>query len=99
MTPPAENLTQQLQHCISLAQSVETHGEAKQQFEQLRQQINDSNPELVSMLDLLWKEILTAYRSVGFWQQMSEVEKEMASNMMDTMTQMRQNYLRLMQEL
>jgi hypothetical protein len=30
---------------------------------------------------------------------MSDVEKDMANKMMENMTQMRQNYLRLMQEM
>jgi hypothetical protein len=30
---------------------------------------------------------------------MSDVEKDMANRMMENMTQMRQNYLRLMQEM
>ncbi len=99
MTSQAENLTLQLQQCLTLARSVETHSQAQQKFEQLRQQLDNENPELVSLIELLWKETQVAYRAVGFWQQMSEVEKEMASNMMETMTQMRQNYLRLMQEM
>ncbi len=99
MTSANENLTLQLQQCLALAKSVETHPLAQQKFAQLRDSISDRNPELVSLIELLWQETIAAYRSVGFWQQMSDVEKEMASNMMKTMTEMRQNYLRLMQEM
>jgi hypothetical protein len=99
MTSLNENVTLQLQQCLALAKSVETHPLAQQKFEQLRQSIQEKHPEVVSLIELLWQETITAYRSVGFWQQMSDVEKEMASNMMKTMTEMRQNYLRLMQEM
>ncbi|MGB3534733.1 MAG: hypothetical protein WBA13_14610 [Microcoleaceae cyanobacterium] len=99
MTALNKNLALQLQHCLTLARSIETHSEAQQKFEQLRECISEQNPELLSLIELLWQETIAAYRSVGFWQKMSDVEKEMASNMMETMTQMRQNYLRLMQEM
>lgn len=50
-------------------------------------------------MDLLWKEAIAARRSAEFWHDMSNVEKDLSNRMMENMTQLRQNYLRLMQEM
>ena len=54
---------------------------------------------MAELLNLIWQDLIAARRSASFWEQMSDVEKEMASNMMETMTQLRQNQLRLIQEM
>ena len=89
----------QLRKCIALAQEVATHPQANQAFEQLRDSIAQENPQAAELLDVLWQEAIAARRSAEFWHDMSNVEKNLCNQMMENMTQLRQNYLRLMQEM
>ena len=99
MAYSSENPIVQLKKCLSLVQDVNTHAEANRAFEQLCGIIDAENPMAAQLLEMLWEEAIMARRSALFWQQMSDVEKDMANRMMENMTQMRQNYLRLMQEM
>lgn len=99
MTIPNKNWVEQMKTCIDLAKGVETHDEANQCFEELLTAIKTESPQMAELLNLIWQDLISARRAASFWEQMSDVEKEMASNMMETMTQMRQNQLRLIQEM
>lgn len=99
MTYSSENPIVHLKKCLMLAQDVTSHVEANRAFEQLCGIIDAENPMAAQLLEMLWQEVIAARRASVFWQQMSEVEKDMANKMMENMTQMRQNYLRLMQEM
>ena len=99
MAYSSENPIVQLKKCLSLVQDVNTHSEANRAFEQLCAIIDAENPMAAQLLEILWEEAIMARRSALFWQQMSDVEKDMANRMMENMTQMRQYYLRLMQEM
>ncbi|MBW3584419.1 hypothetical protein QUB37_27290 [Microcoleus sp. AT3-A2] len=99
MAYSSENPIVQLKKCLTLVQDVSTHTEANRAFEQLCGIIDAENPMAAQLLEMLWEEAIMARRSALFWQQMSDVEKDMANRMMENMTQMRQNYLRLMQEM
>jgi hypothetical protein len=99
MAYSSENPILQLKKCLTLAQDVGSHVEANRAFEQLCAIIDAENPMAAQLLEILWQEAIMARRSALFWQQMSEVEKDMANRMMENMAQMRQNYLRLMQEM
>lgn len=99
MAYSSENPIVQLKKCLMLAQDVGSHAEATRAFEQLCGIIDAENPMAAQLLEMLWEEAIMARRSALFWQQMSDVEKDMANRMMENMTQMRQNYLRLMQEM
>ena len=99
MAYSSENPIVQLKKCLLLAQDVGSHAEATRAFEQLSGIIDAENPMAAQLLEMLWEEAILARRSALFWQQMSDVEKDMANRMMENMTQMRQNYLRLMQEM
>ena len=99
MAYSSENPIVQLKKCLTLAQDVGSHAEANRAFEQLCGIIDAENPMAAQLLEMLWEDAILARRSALFWQQMSEVEKDMANRMMENMTQMRQNYLRLMQEM
>jgi len=99
MAYSSENPIVQLKKCITLAQDVGSHAEANRAFEQLCGIIDAENPMAAQLLEMLWEDTILARRSALFWQQMSDVEKDMANRMMENMTQMRQNYLRLMQEM
>lgn len=89
----------QLRKCIALAQEVATHPQANQAFEEFKASLATANPEIAELMDLLWTEAIAARRSAEFWHDMSNVEKNMCDRMMENMTQLRQNYLRLMQEM
>lgn len=99
MTQSSPNPAAQLRKCISLAQEVANHPQANQEFEQLRDTLASQNPQTAELMDLLWKEVIAARRSAEFWHDMSNVEKDLSNRMMENMTQLRQNYLRLMQEM
>ncbi len=59
------NFVAQLKKCISLAQDVATHVEAKQAFEQLRGNLEAENPLTAELLELLWQDAiaLSTFRS------------------------------------
>lgn len=99
MAYSSENPIVQLKKCLTMAQDVSNHAEANRAFEQLCGIIDAENPMAAQLLEMLWQEAIMARRSALFWQQMSDVEKDMANKMMENMMQMRQNYLRLMQEM
>lgn len=99
MTQFSPNPVAQLRKCISLAQEVANHAQANQAFEQLRDSLATENPQAAELMELLWQEIIAARRSAEFWHEMSNVEKDLSNRMMENMTQLRQNYLRLMQEM
>ncbi len=88
--------TTQLHECLKLAQDPAHHQDANQTFAALRASI--SEPSATELLSVLWQEILTARRSAAFWQQISDVEKEMSERLAQNHMQLQQNYLRLMQE-
>ncbi|MFM6395929.1 hypothetical protein [Planktothrix sp.] len=99
MAIPSNNWVEQLQTCLELTKAVETHPEANQRFNELLTIIKTESHQMAELLNLIWQDLIAARRSASFWEQMSDVEKEMASNMMETMTQLRQNQLRLIQEM
>lgn len=88
----------QLQACVATAHDLSQHPEATEAFEALRDQVALSNPQMAQMLELLWNEMLAARRSSTFWQEICDVEKELSERIAANHVQLRQNYLRLMQE-
>lgn len=87
----------QLQDCLSLAQDPALHQAANEAFTQLRQTL-EADADVTEVLEALWSEVLSARRSAAFWQQLSNVEKEMSDRLAQNHVQLQQNYLRLMQE-
>lgn len=92
-----QNQTVQLQECLDLAQDVTTHAEANQTFLNLLGTL-EATPHAAEIAQTLWNELLSAHRSARFWQQMSDVEKQMSDRLAETHVQLQQNYLRLIQE-
>jgi len=97
--PPASSPLSSLKKCLTLAQNVETQEEAKQMFEPLYEKMLSENPQAAEIMELLWQEVIAARRSAAFWQQISEYEKNMADQILQSLAQARQNYLRLLQEM
>lgn len=96
-----QSLTQeqstQLQACFSLAQNPTQQPDASQMFALLRQSVG-LDPAAAELMEALWNEILVARRTAAFWQQMTDIEKEMTEKLAANHFQLKQNYIRLLQE-
>ncbi|MGG6237801.1 hypothetical protein ACQ4N7_04105 [Nodosilinea sp. AN01ver1] len=92
------DLSSRLQTAISLAQSVQQHPEAHEAFEALLAELKTQTPETADLLAQLWQEYISSKRSSLFWEQLSEVEKNLSDRLSESHMQLKQNYLRLMQE-
>jgi hypothetical protein len=88
----------QLQECIKLAQNLATHEKAKAEFRQWCDRLAQENPQAADLLTLLWEETIRANRSALFWEELTNVEKELSDRMTQQTIQLQQNYLRLVQE-
>lgn len=91
----------QLKRCLALAQEVPTHAEAKETYSDLRDRLIASNPEtpeILELMDLLWAELLSSRRSAMFWEELCNVEKKLTDRITESNIQLRQNYIRLVQE-
>ncbi|MGB3308806.1 MAG: hypothetical protein WBG32_10080 [Nodosilinea sp.] len=95
---PSTDLSSRLQSAIGLAQQVQQHPEAHQAFQDLLTDLKTQSPETADLLSQLWQEYISAKRSSLFWEQLSEVEKNLSDRMSESHMQLKQNYLRLMQE-
>lgn len=87
-----------LKHCIALAQEISTHAEAKQAFEQLKAQLVEQNPQAAALVEMLWNEAIAARRSSAFWEQLSSMERGLAERLVEDHANLKQNYMRLVQE-
>ena len=94
----SRNYVTQLQECIALARDVNQQPQANQAFASLHATVAAENPDHARLLELLWGEFVSASRSSQFWRQISDVEKELSERMAENHVQLRQNYMRLIQE-
>lgn len=90
--------TAQLQECLGLARDIQQHETAIAKFAQLRDSIVQDDAAK-ALIDGVWAEVLAARRSSAFWEQMSDVEKDVSERLAQNHVQLQQNYLRLMQEM
>ncbi len=97
MSQPTD-LSSRLQDAISLAQKVQQHPEAHQAFQQVLAELEAESPLAAKLLEQLWREYIGTQRSSIFWEQLSEVEKNLSDRLSASHIQLKQNYLRLMQE-
>ncbi|MBD0335383.1 MAG: hypothetical protein ICV62_07840 [Cyanobacteria bacterium Co-bin13] len=91
-------LTESLQEAIQQAQSVNAHQDAQVTFDRLHQDLEAQNPQAADLLAILWREYLGAQRSATFWKELCQVEKHLSERLSESHLQLKQNYLRLMQE-
>jgi hypothetical protein len=96
---PASRWQQALQAAIALSENLQTHPEAQAAFAALQPQLLAENAELAQLLQLLWERYIQAQRGAAFWQEMSDAEKALADQAVRNGMQMKQNYMRLMQEM
>ncbi|MBE9156614.1 hypothetical protein IQ265_07195 [Nodosilinea sp. LEGE 06152] len=94
----ATDLSSRLQTAISLAQSVQQHPKAHEAFQNVLEELETQSPEAAVLLAQLWQEYISSKRSSLFWEQLSEVEKNLSDRLSESHMQLKQNYLRLMQE-
>lgn len=95
--PLSPDQVAQLRQCFELASDPSQQSAATELFAQLRQAVSQ-DVATQSLIDLLWNEVLASRRSGAFWQQMSDVEKDMSEQIAQSHLQLQQNYLRLVQE-
>ncbi len=93
-----DHQSSRLKQATTLTKEVSSHPQAKEQFEALYQQIKAENGDHAELLKQLWEELMISRRSAIFWQEMSDVEKAMSDSMAQANIQLKQNYLRLVQE-
>ncbi len=100
-TPAAKSkslLEVTLSGAIALAKSGDSYDQASEQFEALLGQVAAESPAVAPLLKQLWQEYMSVQRSAAFWQVMSDAEKDLSDKMSATNIQLKQNYMRLIQE-
>ncbi len=95
IAPP---LAETLETALKLAQDVQTHAEAHETFNKLYEALREQSPEVANLMQTLWREYVTTQRSAAFWQELCQVEKHLSERIAESHLQLRQNYLRLIQE-
>ncbi|MEO1210636.1 MAG: hypothetical protein AAFX78_13960 [Cyanobacteria bacterium J06638_20] len=89
---------QDLNECIELAKDPKEHRAAEEAFATIKGALDDAPSETLEVVERLWNELLTARRSAAFWEQISDVERAMTERLATDHYQLKQNYLRLLQE-
>ncbi|MEB3290209.1 MAG: hypothetical protein VKI82_09840 [Leptolyngbya sp.] len=92
------DLATRLQTALDLAQSVENHGEASRVIQAIVADLQDQSPEAIALFQQLWRAYISSQRSSQFWQQISEAEKNLSDRLSASHVQLKQNYLRLIEE-
>ena len=88
----------QLQACLALTPDIAQHAKAKEQFAALKAQLATDSPVAAELLELVWNEVIAARRSATFWEQISDAEKNMSDKVGESLLNLQQNHLRLIQE-
>ena len=87
-----------LDGAIALAKEGRNYPQATTQFEALLAQIEPAHPDVAPLLKTLWREYLSTQRSAAFWESMSDAEQNLSEKMSASNIQLKQNYMRLIQE-
>ncbi len=87
-----------LSGAISLAKDGKNYEQADSQFEALLPQVKAESPEAAKLLKQLWKEYLSVQRSAMFYESLSDAEAGLSEKMAKSNIQLKQNYMRLIQE-
>ncbi len=83
---------------IALAKDSDSYDQATAQFEALLEQIEAENPTATPLLRQLWEEFIGGRRAAAFWEVMSDAERDLSAKMTASTVQLKQNYMRLIQE-
>jgi len=96
---PAKSLLEvTMAGAIALAKDSDSYDQATEQFEALLSQIEADNPTATPLLRQLWKEFISGRRAAAFWETMSDAERGLSEKMTASTIQLKQNYMRLIQE-
>ncbi|MGB3295564.1 MAG: hypothetical protein WBB01_21480 [Phormidesmis sp.] len=87
-----------LSGAIALAKNGKNYNQANAQFEALLPQLKKESPEATTLLKQLWKEYLSVQRSAMFYESLSDAEAGLSEKMAKSNIQLKQNYMRLVQE-
>ena len=87
-----------LSGAISLAKNGKNYDQATEQFEALLAQLKKESPEAATLLKQLWKEYISVQRSAMFYESLSDAEAGLSEKMAQSNIQLKQNYMRLIQE-
>lgn len=96
--PLSQSPVEALESAIRLAQDSDSNENAHAAFNEVLETLQVKDPQATAMLQMLWREYVTTQRSVTFWQELCQVEKHLSERITESHVQLRQNYLRLMQE-
>ncbi|MEL6354575.1 MAG: hypothetical protein AAFR58_22915 [Cyanobacteria bacterium J06627_28] len=83
---------------IALTKGKPDLAQANEQFAAVLKQVRAKSPAAAPLLEALWSEYTSAQRSATFWQSLSDAEKDLSDKMSETNIQLKQNYMRLIQE-
>lgn len=96
--PLSQSPVKALESAINLAQDTDSNEQAHATFNEVLETVRANDPQTAAMLQMLWREYVTTQRSATFWQELCQVEKHLSERITESHVQLRQNYLRLMQE-
>jgi len=96
--PLSQSPVKALETAIDLAKDGASHEKAHATFNEVLETVREGDPQAAAMLQMLWREYVTTQRSANFWQELCQVEKHLSERITESHAQLRQNYLRLMQE-
>ncbi len=98
-TAPEKSLLEvTLAGAIALAKNGKNYDQANDQFEALLPQLQKESTEAATLLKQLWKEYLSVQRSAMFYESLSDAEAGLSEKMAKSNIQLKQNYMRLIQE-
>ncbi|MEL6776745.1 MAG: hypothetical protein AAFO06_05765 [Cyanobacteria bacterium J06597_16] len=87
-----------LSGAIALIKDGRNYEQATVQFEALLTQVSKESPAVAPLLKTLWKEYVSGQRSASFYESLSDAEKDLSDKMAKSNIQLKQNYMRLIQE-
>lgn len=87
-----------LSGAISLAKDGKNYDQANEQFDAIISQIETDSSAAPALLKQLWKEYISVQRSAMFYESLSDAEAGLSEKMAKSNIQLKQNYMRLIQE-
>ena len=87
-----------LEGAIALTKAGQNYDAATAQFSAIAAQVENDSPEAAVLLNQLWKEYVSVQRSAAFYESLSDAEAGLSEKMAQSNIQLKQNYMRLIQE-
>jgi hypothetical protein len=94
----SSELETQLAEAIALVHSQQNYEQANDSFASLLARIETESPTTAPLIKRIWEEFVRAHRSATFYESLSDAEAGLADKMAKNSIQLKQNYLRLVQE-